>query len=141
LAYLNNLSKSVTFVRPSTVAKWIQDERKEARVDTIHSKAHSIRSASSTKAVEKGNSIQAVKQHANWSLNHDMFEKYYYRLRAQGTTSTKIANSIFSLENNITLESEVEPTMIVLGTTYNQSAGEIEAKNVIHARPWYRRWI
>jgi hypothetical protein len=46
LAYLNNPSKSVTSVRPSTVAKWIQDEMKEAGVDTAHFKAHSIRLAS-----------------------------------------------------------------------------------------------
>jgi hypothetical protein len=81
---------------------------KETGVDTIHFKAHSIRSASSTKAVEKGNSIQAINQHANWSLNYDTFEKYYYKPRAQDTTSIKITNSIFSLENNITLEAEVE---------------------------------
>ncbi|KAG1168528.1 hypothetical protein G6F70_009037 [Rhizopus microsporus] len=82
----------------------------EAGVDTAHFKAYLLRSASSTKAVEQGNSIQAIKQHANWSLNHDTFEKCHYKPRAQDTTSTKIANSIFSLENNITLEAEVEPT-------------------------------
>jgi hypothetical protein len=62
----------------------------DAGVDTAIYKAHSIRSASSTKAVEAGHSIQEVKDHANWSRNSNTMEKYYYKPTAQKAKSTEI---------------------------------------------------
>ncbi|KAI8976810.1 hypothetical protein BDB01DRAFT_802651 [Pilobolus umbonatus] len=43
--------------------------------NTTHLPAHSIRSASGTKDVELGHSIQEVKPYTNWSLNANTFEK------------------------------------------------------------------
>ena len=91
-----------------------------AGVDTTKYKAHSIISASSTKAVEKGVDITRVKQHANWSLRSNTFEKYYFKPAAQQNNSTKLINSIFStIGENTTLTSEVKSTRIVEGTTNN----------------------
>ncbi|CEP08782.1 hypothetical protein, partial, partial [Parasitella parasitica] len=66
LGYITDTTK-VASIRPNTLAEWIKDIMYKAGVAT-HFKAHSIRSAASTKAVEKGNTIQNVKKHANWSL-------------------------------------------------------------------------
>ncbi|KAI8976909.1 hypothetical protein BDB01DRAFT_852875 [Pilobolus umbonatus] len=79
---------------------------------------HSIRSASSTKAVRKGNLIN---EHANWILNSNTLEKYDYKLNTLLDNSTQIQNSTFTPENNITLEVDSESTRIVLGTTNNTS--------------------
>jgi site-specific recombinase XerD len=86
--------------RQSTVANLIQTEMKKVGIDTRF-KAHSIRSAASTKAVHRGSSIQAVKQHANWSLTSNTFERYHYKPTAQASTSASTINSIF-LENGKT---------------------------------------
>ncbi|KAG1050236.1 hypothetical protein G6F43_007472 [Rhizopus delemar] len=68
---------------PVTTANWIKRDLKQAGIDSTKFKAHHLRSASSTKAVTKGASIWSIKMHANWSLNNDTFEKYYFKLRDQ----------------------------------------------------------
>ncbi|KAG1059457.1 hypothetical protein G6F42_028309 [Rhizopus arrhizus] len=110
-----------------------------AGIDTTNFQAHSIRLATSTKAVELGHSIQDVKKHANWSLQSNTFEDFYYKPSSQASSSTAINNSIFSsTENSITLEVGVESTGISLGTTSNTNVDETKTENVIHARPWYK---
>lgn len=99
----------------------------------------SIRHIQSAQAVEKSHSIQAVKEHAGWSLNTNTFERFYYKPSAQESSSTAIINSIFLSEKPITLEVEMEPTEIVIGTTNNQYVGEMKTNIVTVARPWYRR--
>jgi hypothetical protein len=127
-------------IQALTLANWIKKEMEEAGIDTNIFKAHSIRSASNTKAVQNGHSIQAVKEHANWSLTSNTFERYYYKPTAQASSSTAITNSIFLPENSITLEVGVESTGIALGTTNNNTnVDETNTENVIHTRPWYRR--
>ncbi|KAG0734302.1 hypothetical protein G6F57_016664 [Rhizopus arrhizus] len=64
LTYIDS-PKVSTSVRPTTVANWIKTAMEAAGVDTNAFQAHSIRSASRTKAVELGHKIQAVKKHAN----------------------------------------------------------------------------
>ncbi|EIE88968.1 hypothetical protein RO3G_13679 [Rhizopus delemar RA 99-880] len=139
LTYLENEDKATTSVRPSTVANWIKSIMAKAGIDTTKYKAHSIRSVSSTKAVEKSNTIQEVKQHANWSSNANTFEKYYYKPRAQGSSSTKVANSIFSLTtNHTTFEDGAESRRIIVGTTNNTTVDEAKTKNVVHPPSWYQ---
>ncbi|KAG1050452.1 hypothetical protein G6F43_007274 [Rhizopus delemar] len=71
--------EQVAYIRPSTMSSWVKSIMERSGIDTTIYKAHSIRSASSTKAVEKGHSIQAVKEHAGWSLNSNTFERFYYK--------------------------------------------------------------
>jgi hypothetical protein len=137
LAYIENPEK-ISSIQPSTLSKWVKDIMKLSD-NTTKYKAHSVRPASSTKAVERGHSIQAVKEHANWSLNTNTFEKFYYKPTTQTSSSSAITNSIFLQENTITLEVGMEPTEIDLGTTNNQNVGEMETNNVIDTHPWYRR--
>ncbi|KAG1464721.1 hypothetical protein G6F56_005025 [Rhizopus delemar] len=141
LGYLEADSKPITSVQPSTVGKWVQTAMEKAGVD-IKYKAHSLRSATSTKAVMLGVSMDQVKDHANWSKKSDTFERYYYKLPRRLLRSNRIQQSIFSnTENNTTLEDETEPTRIVLGTTYNTNVGEEEPENVVRTHPWYRRFL
>ncbi|KAG2218918.1 hypothetical protein INT45_008155 [Circinella minor] len=65
-------------VSPGTVATWIKICMKEAGINTNKTyKPHSLRSASSTKAVENGITIPNVKKHGNLSQQAFTFEKYY----------------------------------------------------------------
>ena len=139
LAYIDSPQKLPMSVRPTTVANWVKEALGKAGINTKDYQAHSVRAASSTKAVELGHSIQEVKKHANWSLNSNTFENFYYKPSSQTSSSTAITNSIFSSpEKRITLEAEVESTGISLGTTTNTNVDETKAENVIHVRPWYR---
>ncbi|KAG1181129.1 hypothetical protein G6F36_010105 [Rhizopus arrhizus] len=131
--------KATTSVRSSTVTNWTESIMAKAGINTIKCKAHLIRSTSSTKAVEKSNTIQEVKQHANWSSNANTFEKYYYKPRAQESSSTRIANSIFSLTTNYTtFEDRAESRRIVVDTTNNTNADEAKSKNVVYPPTWYQ---
>ncbi|KAI8365170.1 uncharacterized protein BYT42DRAFT_596011 [Radiomyces spectabilis] len=73
LTYLED-DKGTTSVRPSTVSNWVKFIMKNGGIKGVY-KAHSIRSVSSTKAVEKLHSIEEVKQHANWSNRSNAFER------------------------------------------------------------------
>jgi hypothetical protein len=78
--------------------------------------------------------------HADWSLNSNKFQKFYYKPPSPDASSTAISQSIFSnAEKRITLEVRVESTGIGLGTTSNTIVDETKTENVIHTRrPWYR---
>lgn len=99
LAYINQPEKTSS-VRPVTVANWAQQLMREAGISDDYT-AHSIRSVSSTKAVVKGNPIGKVKEHANWSLKSNTFEKNYYKPNHKLQDSTLIQNSIFYLLKTI----------------------------------------
>ncbi|KAG1295637.1 hypothetical protein G6F64_013295 [Rhizopus arrhizus] len=114
---------------PSTIANWIKTHMKKAGINEAY-KPHSIRSAVSTKAVMLGNSIEKVKDHANWSQASNTFEKYYYKPTMKQHSSTKIQNSIFAAENNTTSESEAKATRIVLGTSNNTTVAEAKDEEV-----------
>ncbi|KAG1056529.1 hypothetical protein G6F43_001580 [Rhizopus delemar] len=105
--------------KETTVANWVKDIMKQAGIDTEKYGPHSIRSAASTKAVEKGHSIENVKQHANWSRNTQTFERFYYKPTTTLTLGSQITNSIFSTENLTILEAGAEAIEIVLGMTNN----------------------
>ncbi|KAG1251814.1 hypothetical protein G6F68_012085 [Rhizopus microsporus] len=124
LGYLEVDTKPTTSVQPSTVGKCVQTAMKKAGVDRRY-KAHSLRSATSTKAVMLGASIDQIKDHANWSRNSNTFEV--------------LLQASKKMPQNTTLEDETEPTRIELGTTSNTKVGEEESENVVCTRPWYRR--
>ncbi|KAG1466195.1 hypothetical protein G6F56_004736 [Rhizopus delemar] len=107
---------------PVTIANWVKDSLTKAGVDTAIFKAHSLRSASSTKALTNGASLNTVKLHANWSLKSDTLEKYYYKPGNQHERGRILTNSIFETdtEKRTTSDVGVEPTTIVLGTTHNR---------------------
>jgi hypothetical protein len=123
LAYILTPEKT-TSIRPSTLSNWVKTIMGTAGVDTKIYSAHSIRSAASTKAVEK--------KHANWSLIQNTFEKFYYKPSTTTSTSTQVSNST---KNHITLEPEAEETPIVIGTTNNHSVSEAE-----YTHPWFKFW-
>ncbi|KAG1414891.1 hypothetical protein G6F59_010049 [Rhizopus arrhizus] len=134
LAYINDPGK-VDSVSKSTVASWVQKTMTSAGIDTTKYKAHSIRSASSTKAVEKGVAIPRVKMHANWSLRSNTFEKHYLKPSAQQNDSIQLTNSIFSKSGEpTTLTSESQSTRIVeeLCVQYEGQEGRQEKGNTVN---------
>jgi hypothetical protein len=131
----------ITSIQPATVPAWLSNHLKNAGVDASY-KPHSIRSASSTKAVMQGMDIRKVKEHAaNWSLTSDTFEKFYYKPSMQIHNSTKVQNSIFSTEKSTTSKSEAKATRIVLGTTNNTDVAEEKDEEVVQTQPWHRRFF
>jgi hypothetical protein len=95
LAYIEEAER-VSSAKSSTVANWIKEMVINARIDTKLYPPHSRRAAASTKAVEKGSSIEEDKQHANWSRNTQTFERFYYKPNTKPTLGAQITNSIFS---------------------------------------------
>ena len=89
LTYLDQTEKQSNSVRPTTVANWIKEEMKKVGIDVKKFQTHSIRAASSTRAVELGYSIQDVKKHANWSLMLDTFERYYFKPSSQQSSMSR----------------------------------------------------
>lgn len=59
----------------------------QAGVDKSY-KTQFRRSVASTKTVIKGNSILTVKKHANWNLNPNTFDFFYYKPSAATLAST-----------------------------------------------------
>jgi hypothetical protein len=138
LGFIEEESK-VCSARSSTVANWVKETMKNAGVDTKLYGPHSIRSASSTKAVERGHTIEEVKEHANWSRNTQTFERFYYKPTTSLSLGSRITNSIFSTANLTTLEAGAEATEIVIGTPNNQNVAEAKAENVVNTHPtsWF----
>ncbi|EIE90419.1 hypothetical protein RO3G_15130 [Rhizopus delemar RA 99-880] len=64
LTYIDHTDKDSS-IKPSTTSKWVKDIMQTSGIDTTQCKAHPIRSASSTKAIEKGHSIRTAKEHVN----------------------------------------------------------------------------
>ncbi|SAL98989.1 hypothetical protein [Absidia glauca] len=89
--------------------------------------AHSIRSASSTAAFQRGVPVAAIKLHANWSLASNTFEKYYLRPSdhlAKGLAkASSISSKVFlaSTDNVTTSGVEAEASTVVVGTTHNRN--------------------
>ena len=107
-------------IRPKTVSVWLEEIMKMEGIDTTRFKAHSLRSASSTKAAMTGVPIENIKLHANWSLNNSAFEDYYYRPGDQHTKGAMIVDMVFgNVTKKITAsEAGLEATAIV-GRTYH----------------------
>lgn len=63
LSYIQQPDRT-TSIQPTTMANWVKQVMSLADINTNVYEPHLILSTSSTKAVEKGHSIQAVKEHA-----------------------------------------------------------------------------
>ena len=76
----------ISYIKPhkaiisQRLANWIKVIREEPGIDTTTFKAHSVRGASSTAAVEKGVMISDILQKADWS-RESTFKRFYCRPR------------------------------------------------------------
>ena len=74
----------ISYVKPhkpvtsNTLARWMLDALKQSSIDVDKFKAHSIRGASTSKAVNMGVSINDIISTADWT-NIRTFEKFYHR--------------------------------------------------------------
>ncbi|KAG1201467.1 hypothetical protein G6F70_003144 [Rhizopus microsporus] len=94
LAYLGNGRTSAKSIQPKTVSRWLEGIMQDSGINTNKYKAHSLRSAASTKAVSLGVPIEQIKLHANWSLTSNTFEDYYYRPKDQHKRGSDIVNTV-----------------------------------------------
>ena len=65
-------------VSSSSIARWLKTCLSESGIDTSIFKAHSVRSASSSKAAASGITTADILQAADWS-SESTFEKFYHR--------------------------------------------------------------
>ena len=65
-------------VRPCTIARWLKTVMQASGIDVSVFKAHSTRSASSSKAHSQGVSSVEILKIADWS-NQSTFSKFYKR--------------------------------------------------------------
>ncbi|KAG1156291.1 hypothetical protein G6F37_007748 [Rhizopus arrhizus] len=121
LVYIDNDQHMTISVSLNTVISWIKSDMAQAGIDTTKHQPHSIRSAASTKTIQLGFKVEEVKKHANWSLNSNTFEKYYYKPNNTDRISTTIGNSMInSLSENITISGvRTEATRSRVGTSHN----------------------
>lgn len=80
-----------------TVSRWLKEVMKSAGIDTNIFLAHSVRSASTSKACKLDVPIETILNSAGWSNAHT-FQKFYFRdivgEEAKGTTSSSFCNTI-----------------------------------------------
>ena len=74
------------------IAHWIKDLLGQAGVDTSVFKAHSVRGAAATVALNKGVTLAGILQAADWSSD-TTFRRFYYRL----TSSTSFGRGILDM--------------------------------------------
>ncbi|CEG64618.1 hypothetical protein RMATCC62417_01558 [Rhizopus microsporus] len=106
LAYIKDTT-TVCSVLPSTVSNWAKNHMKCAGVDIKKHKAHSLRPASRTFAVQSGNTIDSIKQHAHWSDRSNTFEQLYLKPFNSQTKSSRFTNSTFSSPEYHTIASSL----------------------------------
>ena len=64
-------------VEKCSIARWVKDIMKMANINTDHFQAHSLRSASSSKANRQGVSLQDILKRGNWS-QESTWQKFYH---------------------------------------------------------------
>jgi hypothetical protein len=138
LTYLAHPTEQPQSIAPKTVAIRIQDVMSSAGIDKRFS-AHSIRSASSTAAFQRGVPVADIKLHANWSLASDTFEKYYLRPSDHLAKASSISSKVFlaNTDNVTTSGVEAEASTVVVGTTHNRNDAEAETRDVVGSRLSY----
>ena len=71
-------------VRSCTIANWLKKLLTKAGIDTEIFKPHSIRGASTSKAMKYGVSVKQILQAANWK-SENTFERFYHRQVTENT--------------------------------------------------------
>ena len=82
----------------AAIARWIKTILSKADIDTSIFRAHSIRGASTSAAVEAGISIPEILEAADWS-NQSTFERFYFRPQHTshfGTLVLRVASDLQS---------------------------------------------
>lgn len=79
----------------STVARWIKSLLKEAGVDVSTFSAHSTRGAASSKAFNKGLSVETILKTGNWSTE-SVFSRFYKRV----SNSESVVDVVLSVTND-----------------------------------------
>ena len=79
-------------VKSCTIARWIKSVLSKAGIDTNIFKAHSTRSASTSRALSGGVSLEEVLKMADWS-GPSTFNRFYYRPRFDNAFAQSVLES------------------------------------------------
>ena len=79
-------------VKSCTIARWIKSVLGKAGIDTNIFKAHSTRSASTSRALSGGVSLEEVLKMADWS-GPSTFNRFYYRPRFDNAFARSVLES------------------------------------------------
>ena len=71
-------------VPSSTIGRWIKEQLKEAKIDTLVFSAHSGRGAAASKALNRGVPVQSILNLGHWS-RESTFAKFYKRSVPENT--------------------------------------------------------
>lgn len=80
-------------VKSCSIGRWIKKFIGSAGIDTNIFKAHSTRSASTTKAKNKGVSISEIQDMADWSSTSSIFRRFYYKPLLNSTYAQAVLSS------------------------------------------------
>ncbi len=80
-------------VKPCSIARWIKKFIGSAGINTEIFKAHSTRSASTTKARDQGVSITDIQNMADWSSTSSTFQRFYYKPVMNSTYAQTVLSS------------------------------------------------
>ena len=89
----------VSFCKPhaavssATIARWIKGVLAKSGIDVSVYKAHSTRSAVTSKALFLGASVEAILKLADWS-NERTFSKFYKRIPANESIGQMLLNKV-----------------------------------------------
>ena len=96
-------------VSASTVGRWIKETLKAAGINTATYKAHSTRSASTSKAALAGIPTDAILKFADWS-NAQTFRRFYQR-NPEGAETMDITDATEAFASTVlTLDRDRSPS-------------------------------
>lgn len=133
LKYIDRGGKDPQSIEPKTASFWLYEMMKAAKINTDIYKPHSLRSASTTKAVESSIPTDQLKIHANWILNSKTFEQGYLKPRDQFVQGTSMTEAVFrgAAEKITTFKIGVEAGPIMEDTNNNSFVVEMETEDVV----------
>ncbi|OXA45296.1 putative enzymatic polyprotein [Folsomia candida] len=88
------LSKPHRPVGSQTIGRWIKNTLSNSGVDVTLFKAHSVRHASTSKALSNGTNIEEIRSSAGWTPTSSTFAKFYNR---PIITDNNFAKSVFNI--------------------------------------------
>ena len=93
-------------VSSSTIARWLKVCLKNAGVDTSKFQAHSVRAATTSKALLSGLTVEDILKAADWS-SEGVFQKFYYKPKhSLAFGSSVLADTMTSTKSHVDMETE-----------------------------------
>ena len=93
-------------IKACSIARWVKTTLANAGIDVTRYSAHSIRGASTSKALESGATLSEVVQQAGWS-KATAFHNFYFR--SSQVRSLSFTHAVLSSAHTSNLHADIEP--------------------------------